>query len=244
MPAAAGPACAAGPSVAAADVAAASAAAGESGAPPGPGWVKMEGEFASVMCVVTSCISEKSRQGLMPEAHLADGRLALVMVERCSRLQYLRFLIQLASKGIVPGSLPFVKVLYATEVQVGRSEDLRASLRSCPACRSLQPHKLHIGLRVSTVTSVGMGGQTRSVYDTSRQSMQPSDSVSCWCSLDDHADYHDMLPVALLVACSSRRRGSRAAGTLMVNCSSTEGSMWASMLAWWMYLPGVWSSCD
>jgi hypothetical protein len=72
------------------------------------------------MCVVTSCISEKSRQGLMPEAHLADGRLALVMVEGCSRLQYLRFLIQLASKGIVPGSLPFVKVEYATEVQVGQ----------------------------------------------------------------------------------------------------------------------------
>jgi len=156
MPAAAGPGCAAGPSVAAAaaDVAAASAAAaGDSGAPPGPGWVKVQGEFASVMCVVTSCISEKSRQGLMPEAHLADGRLALVMVERCSRLQYLRFLIQLASKGIVPGSLPFVKVLYATEVQVGRSEDPRASLSSCPACRSLQPHKLDVGLRVSQVSA-------------------------------------------------------------------------------------------
>jgi hypothetical protein len=88
--------------------------------------VKVEGEYSSIMCVVTSCISEKSRQGLMPEAHLADGRLALVMVEGCSRLQYLRFLIQLASKGIVPGSLPFVKVEYATEVQVGLWRHLRS----------------------------------------------------------------------------------------------------------------------
>jgi ceramide kinase len=70
------------------------------------------------MCVVTSCISDKSRQGLMPEAHLADGRLVLVMVQKCSRLQYLRFLVQLATKGIVPGSLPFVRTEFATEVQV------------------------------------------------------------------------------------------------------------------------------
>jgi ceramide kinase len=97
---------------------AAAAAADAADGPPGPGWVKLEGQYCSIMCVVTSCISDKSRQGLMPEAHLADGRLALVMVEGCSRLQYLRFLIQLASKGIVPGSLPFVKVEYATEVQV------------------------------------------------------------------------------------------------------------------------------
>lgn len=113
------------PSAAAAAAAAATAdggggcvVAGGGCPPPGPGWVKVEGKFASIMCVVTSCISEKSRQGLMPDAHLADGRLSLVLVEDCSRLQYLRFLMQLASKGIVQGSLPFVKVLQATEVQV------------------------------------------------------------------------------------------------------------------------------
>lgn len=91
------------------------------------------------MAVVTSCISDKSRQGLMPEAHLADGRLALVMVEGCSRLQYLRFLIQLASKGIVPGSLPFVKVEYATEVQVGRRGRVRVGDGMVQARKQGQP---------------------------------------------------------------------------------------------------------
>eukprot|EP00879_Flechtneria_rotunda_P007022 GHRR01007372.1.p1 GENE.GHRR01007372.1~~GHRR01007372.1.p1 ORF type:complete len:265 (+),score=80.26 GHRR01007372.1:40-834(+) len=83
-----------------------------------PGWRKVEGNFASIMCVVTSCRSDKSKAGLLPDAHLADGRLALVLVHKRSRLQYLRFLIQLASQGVVPGKLPFVDVKYVTDVQI------------------------------------------------------------------------------------------------------------------------------
>jgi hypothetical protein len=44
------------------------------GSPPGDGWVKVEGRFASIMCVVTSCISDKSRAGLVPEVRwLCEG---------------------------------------------------------------------------------------------------------------------------------------------------------------------------
>jgi hypothetical protein len=100
----------------------ATAAAGAEAAslqqPPGPGWVKVEGRYASIMAVVTSCRSDKSRSGVCPEAHLADGRLVLVMVEKRSRLAYLRFLLQLATKGVVPGALPFVRVEHVTDLQV------------------------------------------------------------------------------------------------------------------------------
>eukprot|EP00878_Enallax_costatus_P012632 GHUV01013195.1.p1 GENE.GHUV01013195.1~~GHUV01013195.1.p1 ORF type:complete len:665 (+),score=223.65 GHUV01013195.1:538-2532(+) len=113
-------------SPAASQAAAAVAIAPGTDASPGPEWVKIEGKFASIMCVVTSCRSDKSKSGLMPEAHLSDGRLALVLVEKRSRLQYLRFLIQLASKGIMPDMLPFVRVEYVTDVQV-QSEGRQSS---------------------------------------------------------------------------------------------------------------------
>ncbi len=57
-------------------------------------------------------------RGAAPTAHLADGRLVLVLVRRCSRLQYLRFLLLLAKGGVVPGALPFVDVIKVTGVRV------------------------------------------------------------------------------------------------------------------------------
>ena len=42
-------------------------------------------------------------QGLAPFGHLADGRLHLVLVKACSRLQFLRFLASIPSRGgLVP----------------------------------------------------------------------------------------------------------------------------------------------
>ena len=38
-------------------------------------------------------------QGLAPFGHLADGRLHLVLVKACSRLQFLRFLASIPSQG-------------------------------------------------------------------------------------------------------------------------------------------------
>ena len=42
---------------------------------------------------------ECSAQGLAPFGHLADGRLHLVLVKACSRLQFLRFLASIPSRG-------------------------------------------------------------------------------------------------------------------------------------------------
>ena len=60
---------------------------------------RAQGRFKSVMVVVSPCRSDMSAQGLAPWAHLADGRLTLVLVRECSTLQYLRFLISIPRHG-------------------------------------------------------------------------------------------------------------------------------------------------
>ena len=63
------------------------------------GWQHVEGDFKSVMAIITPCRSDQSSSGLSPYGHLADGRIQLVMVHKCSRLQYLRFLAAIPSTG-------------------------------------------------------------------------------------------------------------------------------------------------
>ena len=58
-----------------------------------------QGRFKSVMVVASPCRSDMSAQGLAPWAHLADGRLTLVLVRECSTLQYLRFLTSIPRHG-------------------------------------------------------------------------------------------------------------------------------------------------
>ena len=62
-------------------------------------WQHVEGEFKSVMAIVTPCRSDQSTLGLAPYGHLADGRIQLVMVHKCSVLQYLRFLAAIPQAG-------------------------------------------------------------------------------------------------------------------------------------------------
>ena len=62
-------------------------------------WQHMQGEFKSVMAIVTPCRSDQSTLGLAPYGHLADGRIQLVLVHKCSVLQYLRFLAAIPQAG-------------------------------------------------------------------------------------------------------------------------------------------------
>lgn len=48
------------------------------------------------------CRSDKSTRGVARFGHLSDGNVHLVMVRKCSRLRYLRFLISMAS-GLTTG---------------------------------------------------------------------------------------------------------------------------------------------
>lgn len=83
-----------------------------------PGWRTVEGRFISIMCVATTCRSDKSHNGIIPHGHLSDGRMNLVLVSSCNHIQYLTFLITLASRGLRPGQFPFVHVLPCTSVSV------------------------------------------------------------------------------------------------------------------------------
>lgn len=58
------------------------------------------------MAVVTACRSDMSRRGLAPDAHLADGRLQLILVRDTSRFHYLRFMASIPRTG--PPSQPGV----------------------------------------------------------------------------------------------------------------------------------------
>ena len=51
------------------------------------------------MAIVTSCRSDMSPQGLSRNAHLADGRMHLVLVHKCSILQYLKVLSLIPTCG-------------------------------------------------------------------------------------------------------------------------------------------------
>jgi len=56
------------------------------------------------MAVVTACRSDMSKHGLAPDAHLADGRLQLILVRDTSRFHYLRFMASIPRTG--PSSTP------------------------------------------------------------------------------------------------------------------------------------------
>lgn len=83
-------------------------------------WHCWEGEVASLMIVVTPTRSDKSRHGIVPHAHLSDGRLHLVIVRRCTRWQFLRFLLSLTQGG-VDETMSFVDV---KEVEEWHCEEL------------------------------------------------------------------------------------------------------------------------
>ena len=83
-------------------------------------WVTVEDDFAGIMLVIMPCRSDKSTAGVARYGHLSDGNIHLVLVRRCSRLQYLRFLMTLSSVGLEPGRHMngVVEVIPATAVRM------------------------------------------------------------------------------------------------------------------------------
>jgi hypothetical protein len=56
-----------------------------------------------------ACRNDKAPDGISTYAHLSDGRMDLILIKDCSRLEYLRQLLRLARKGADPFDLPFVE---------------------------------------------------------------------------------------------------------------------------------------
>lgn len=62
-------------------------------------WVEVEDDFVAVMVLIPTCRSNKSPSGVAPYNHLSDGKALLVLVRRCSPLQYAQFLLDLSKVG-------------------------------------------------------------------------------------------------------------------------------------------------
>ncbi|KAG7257357.1 hypothetical protein CRUP_029002 [Coryphaenoides rupestris] len=54
----------------------------------GAAWRSVRGKFLAINAVSMSCACPRSPQGLSPAAHLADGTTDLILVRKCSRLQF------------------------------------------------------------------------------------------------------------------------------------------------------------
>uniref|UniRef100_UPI0037E80EDB ceramide kinase n=1 Tax=Semicossyphus pulcher TaxID=241346 RepID=UPI0037E80EDB len=56
------------------------------------GWNVIHGKFIAINAASMSCACPRSPKGLSPSAHLADGTTDLILVRKCSRLDFLRHL--------------------------------------------------------------------------------------------------------------------------------------------------------
>lgn len=52
-------------------------------------WLRSRGRFLSVGAAVISCRNERAPDGLVADAHLADGLLHLILIRNCSHALYL-----------------------------------------------------------------------------------------------------------------------------------------------------------
>ncbi|XP_005286919.2 ceramide kinase isoform X1 [Chrysemys picta bellii] len=60
----------------------------------GEDWKVIKGKFLAINAVNMSCACPRSPKGLSPAAHLADGSIDLILVRKCSRFNFLRYLIR------------------------------------------------------------------------------------------------------------------------------------------------------
>ncbi|XP_018106474.1 ceramide kinase L homeolog isoform X1 [Xenopus laevis] len=72
-------------------------------------WTTIKGRFMAINAVSMSCACPRSPNGLSPAAHLADGSADLILVRKCSRLDFLRHLIRHTSNKD-QFDFPFVEV--------------------------------------------------------------------------------------------------------------------------------------
>ncbi|XP_070405148.1 ceramide kinase isoform X2 [Nothobranchius furzeri] len=62
------------------------------------GWNVVRGEFISVNSACMSCSCPRCPKGLSPSAHLADGTTDLILIKKCSRMNFFRHLFRHTNK--------------------------------------------------------------------------------------------------------------------------------------------------
>uniref|UniRef100_A0AAY4D9X2 DAGKc domain-containing protein n=1 Tax=Denticeps clupeoides TaxID=299321 RepID=A0AAY4D9X2_9TELE len=61
-------------------------------------WQVVRGKFVAINAASMSCACPRSPKGLSPSAHLSDGTTDLILVRKCSRLDFLRHLLRHTNK--------------------------------------------------------------------------------------------------------------------------------------------------
>ncbi|XP_045928677.1 ceramide kinase [Micropterus dolomieu] len=61
-------------------------------------WSAIRGKFIAINAASMSCACPRSPKGLSPSAHLADGTTDLILVRKCSRLDFLKHLLRHTNK--------------------------------------------------------------------------------------------------------------------------------------------------
>ncbi|KAJ8791818.1 hypothetical protein J1605_020540 [Eschrichtius robustus] len=62
-------------------------------------WKVVCGQFLAINATNMSCACPRSPQGLSPAAHLGDGSSDLILIRKCSRFNFLRFLVRHTNQG-------------------------------------------------------------------------------------------------------------------------------------------------
>ncbi|KAM4570149.1 ceramide kinase [Odontesthes bonariensis] len=62
------------------------------------GWNVVGGKFIAINAATMSCACPRSPKGLSPSAHLADGTTDLILVRKCSQLDFFRHLLRHTNK--------------------------------------------------------------------------------------------------------------------------------------------------
>ncbi|CAG5117023.1 unnamed protein product [Candidula unifasciata] len=91
------------------------------------GWHHVRGKFSAITVVNISCRSHLSPQGLSPSSHLGDGCIDLILVQDCSRLQYLRHMIRIPNRKSDQFDFDFIQVYRVKEFSfqpVSEPEDM------------------------------------------------------------------------------------------------------------------------
>ncbi|KAJ8301258.1 hypothetical protein KUTeg_020245 [Tegillarca granosa] len=114
-------------------------------------WHRVRGRFLAISSFTMSCRCSLSPHGVSPACHLGDGTTDLMIIQDCSRIDFLRHLIRCADKTADQFDFDFIKIyrvkefiftslpLNAKEVDADTEEKGDNSCQPSGACKQLKP---------------------------------------------------------------------------------------------------------
>ncbi|GFN84603.1 hypothetical protein PoB_001110900 [Plakobranchus ocellatus] len=79
------------------------------------GWHRVKGRFCAINLATISCRCDLAMTGMSPAAHLGDGCMDLILVQECSRLQYLHHLLRITDNKADQFDFEYVQVYRVKE---------------------------------------------------------------------------------------------------------------------------------